>query len=228
MIKYSCILFIAIVLGFFSCKKEKKKEPEPSNSVMLDIYPSDSLKQYIFKPGTYWIYKKTTSSDVDTVKVSSIREFNCTQGPCSVHGLKVDTCRTYHWTIMELKSSFFANHRVLSFCKNTISTGVGTWCENYPIHLLNQNGGDSIGSPYIYVHYNYATITVLSNTFSHVTKVKATNSTYNALGSVFNAPTGYNNVSFFLAKNIGIIRKEILVGPSQTDVWDLVAWNIVQ
>lgn len=197
-------------------------------SVQVDIYAHDSLRYYKFKPGTYWVYKKSTSASYDTVRIVTNTEFLCNYIPCSVHGIKADTCRTYHHFVMSMSSSYFGNTNQLSMCSNYMSSGVGSWCENYPIFYLNQIGGDSINNPFVYVHYSNAIITVQSQTFTNVTKVKATNSGRNALGATFNAPTGYNNVTFFLAKNVGIIRKEILVGPAQTDVWDLVAWNIIQ
>lgn len=223
-------ILIAVLpfLLILSCQKKKKENAPQKTSVQVNIYPYDSLNYYKFKPGTYWVYKKSSTATYDTVRVTSNSEYVCNYSPCSVHGIVSDTCRNYHHFVMNMNSSFFGSNTQLSMCSSYISSGVGEWCENYPIYYLNQLGGDSINGPFIYVHYSNATVSIQSQTFANVTKVKATNSGRNALGAAFNAPYGYNNVTFYLSKNIGIIRKEVLMGPSQTDVWELVAWNIVQ
>lgn len=218
------LIYTLVTFSFFFCRKKEQELPPQKVSVHIPVYPSDSINQFRFKAGSYWIYKKSSSSIYDTVTLTKTEIRVCNYQPCSVSGITKDTCYDIYSFNMEFHSSYYSTDQQQAVIENSYRTGVGYYCQSYHIYAFGTIGGDSINGAKNYVYYSNQPLTLSTNTFSSVTKIKSGDL---AVSSSFNSAYGYG-VTVYLSRNIGIVRKEVQSGASTYDIWDLVSWNAIQ
>lgn len=215
----SILFFVSIVIG--SCKKE----PPPELPLGWDYVHQDLVAYTQFKTGTYWIYRDSLSGLEDSVYCY------------------VDTSFMYHQTGCVQKDGdyMFYNCQFHSYLDgydyyNKISEG------NYSITngqlatvRVKYKPGDYAGETFIMsncfrqgnqatwylgagtVYYKafYEAYAGIVDSFPKVVKFYDTENR-----TEFSSPT-----NFYISKNFGIIRKEIL---DSNKVWDLVRYHILQ
>ena len=220
--KKMIFLSVLMVIFFTTCKKDPDTtEPEPGS----DYVHQDLTAYSHFKTGTYWIYKDSTSGVEDSVYVY------------------YDTSFVYHQTGATQADGdyMFYNCQAHSFYDTydyyyKISMGyyiIST--KEVGVQRIRTKPGDYVGETYLmsnrfvtddvitlysgtgstYYKGFYDSINVLGNYYQSVAKFYDTNN-----ASEYNSPT-----NFYIAKNIGIIKKEKL---DSNKVWNLIRYNIVQ
>ena len=188
--------------------------------------PLEDITAYsYFKTGTYWIYKDSASAVEDSVYVFVDTNYLYHQtntyqeeGDYMFYGFRAyseyDSC-VYYYSI-SMGNYILTTHEVgclLRKYKQPNYIGATFLMTNRFV------AGDQIGyyaaQGMTYYKDYYDSLQILSNSFHKVSKF---HSTINE--TMENSPT-----NFYIAKNIGIIRKEKL-NTSQT--WNLIRYHIVQ
>lgn len=206
---YTSLLFTA------ACKREQDTKP---------TVPLADLTAYsYFKKGTYWIYKDSTSGVEDSVYVYSDTSFKYHQ----TNTVQKDgdymyyDCRTHSYL-----TNFNCYYRISmgDYSISTRENSVDRTRTNPYVgdtYLMSDRfvDGDQIGlytSPgTVYFKNKFSNYMVLGNSFQNTVKFyDSTNP------SEFNSPT-----NFYIAKNIGIVRFEIL---DSNKVWNVIRYSIKQ
>ncbi len=216
------LLSIAILFFFTTCKKDPDVNPQTAGPA----YTLQNLAAYsYFKTGTYWIYKDSTSGVEDSVYVYTDTSYSYYQtGAVQADGnymfynfIALSYFDTYHY------------HYSISMGNYSLSTGeVGVVrMRNKPTDYVGETflmsnrfvANDVItwylGAGSTYYKEFYDSVNILGTYYYSVAKFYDTNN-----ASEYNSPT-----NFYIAKNIGIIKKEKL---DSNKVWNLIRYNIVQ
>lgn len=210
---YLPILFLIVFSG---CKKD----PDQAK------YIPQEIKDYMyFKTGTWWVYEEITSHIRDSMYVTlahdtvvTLEQSSSTQG---------GTYEFYEY----FTHSSFNNCKYTIYCNTTwdrggilpVFRGKSTQTSAIGVTIIMTNAtkiGDKVYSPYSipsYVTY-LGLYDSLSINGSFFYKVKAFNDSKNIT-------EGNDSTFFFIAKNIGIVRKTI---PLKNEVWNLVNYKIEQ
>lgn len=215
-------LSVLIVVFFTTCKKDPDINPQPSGQG----YTPQNLASYsYFKTGTYWIYQDSTSGVEDSVYVYADTSYmyyrtgtvqldgNYMYYNCHAHSY-FDTYDYYYH--IDMGNYILATKEVGTVRIRTKPTDyVG---ETY---LMSNRFVDDdaigwyLGTGMTYFKNFYDSINISGIYFYSVSKFYDTQNL-----TEYESPT-----NFYIAKNIGIIRKEKL---DSNKVWNLVRYNIVQ
>jgi hypothetical protein len=222
MMKKFAILFILFAFFFSACKKDPDCNTQPPSP----SYTFQDLVAYsYFKTGTYWIYKDSTSSIEDSVYVYTDTSYSYYQN----NGIQMEG--TYMFYTFQAHSFFdsYNYHYNISMGNYSVSTNeVGTVrIRTKPTDYVGETYlmsnrfvvGDMItwylGTGSTYYKGFYDSLNILGNNYYSVVKFYDSQNL-----SEYESPT-----NFYIAKNIGIVRKEKL---DSNKVWNLIRYNIVQ
>jgi hypothetical protein len=225
MKKLAYLLFISICLT--GCQKCKKKQPEPdagfNSPVNTDLYA-----YAYFKPGTYWVYQDSITNILDSVYVTYANNGTYTNGDAEV--AQGYYRGTFNWFKCEMISSYdhykYQNWMDQSYEVNGsipvanrekyIMPGSGS---NFgkTVHVAITSIGQQISAYPDYVYYKkfYNNITINDSLFYNVQK-------WLNMHSIIDYE---QNTYYYIAKNIGIIRREQL---DSNRTWNLIRYNIIQ
>jgi hypothetical protein len=221
-IAFNCFFFIFLsTLLFSGCKKFEYEAyfEEPSK-------PLEDLSAYsYFKTGTYWIYKDSASGVEDSMYVYYDTSYSYYQN----NGWQDEgTYMFYYFNAHSYFDSYDYTYKI-SMGNYSIVTGttgverikrkptdyVG---DTYLMHnSIEENAAMSLytGTGTTYFKRHYDSLNVVTNKFYSVSKFFDTNNE-----TEYHSPT-----HFYIAKNIGIIRKEKL---DTIQTWNLIRYHIVQ
>ncbi len=211
-----CIVIIT-ALAICSCKKDSPKlGPDQRMSV-----PQLLIDYGYFKPGTYWVYQDSASHARDSIYVTSSRQgidtllatpdqsYNGYYGYYDVYTLSTFEARKYHnWVNTVFTFSGISELNVYKFIgadsikATDLMTDylvVGQFPGGHPVTFENQY--DSLEQSNVW----YKKVLLFHDSKNATQNNSATNT--------------------YLAKNVGVIRKEIL---TPYKVWNLVRYQIVQ
>lgn len=219
------IFFFICVVTFTGCKKDSKTEPDTgfSSPVNTDLYA-----YAYFKPGTYWVYQDSISGILDSVYVTYANNGTYTNGDAEVaqgyyrgtfSWFKCDMISSYdhykyqNWMDQsyEVNGSAPSVNRVRSHMPNSGTAGGTT------INLAIVPVGKSLGIMLDYVTYQKYYNSFSVNTISFFSTQKWYNFNSNCDDD--------QNTNYYIAKNIGIIRREQL---DSNRVWNLIRYYIHQ
>ena len=221
--KLSSVLAFALLFCFFSCKKDPST---PSYSDYRSPVPQILLDYGCFQKGTYWVYQDSASHILDSVNVSSTNQGTIKTNPdnnhpyygyygnYNVYAISSYEGMEYHYWVDQQFS--FDKHSQITVDRYSNPNSIQeTWLmTDYLVP------GQSFLSPSdtysdIVFEVKYDSIKVLNTYFKNVL----------VFHDGKNATQGNSPTNFYLAKNIGIVRKEI---NTPQRVWNLIRFNIVQ
>ncbi|HEV7232527.1 MAG TPA: hypothetical protein VGO45_14415 [Bacteroidia bacterium] len=214
------ILFISVLIGLISCKKDKatvypdKRIPVPQ--ILADYG--------YFKKGTYWIYRDTATLALDSVYVTASKQGTEQNTPDNGHPYN----GYYGYFNVYTQSSFegvqyndwvdthFTSGGHSEIWRNKINNaGTPSWLMTDYFVVGQTFVPDNGYASTVAFENQYDSLKIESNYFKNV-----------VLFNDKQNPIQYNSVTnVYLAKNIGVIRKEIL---ATHKVWNLIRYNVVQ
>ncbi|HRH01717.1 MAG TPA: hypothetical protein PLI68_10970 [Bacteroidia bacterium] len=213
------IYLIWLLIFLLSCKKQNVEE-------IAHCEVAEDLAAYsFFKKGTYWIYQDSISGMIDSVYVY------------------FDTNFVYHnpgWGIIaEGDYPFYSmsSYSVKEQASLLYITDYGDYKTNSTVGALRKRVGPGAGhgSAYfmvntfqkgIYLRYYGAFDAVTFENYFEDKIIKGRNfQSVAKFGDKDNATEFRNSTLFYVAKNVGIIRKEII---DSNQVWNLIRFKIVQ
>ncbi len=215
----NCLLFSIVLLN--SCKKFEYQAyfEEPPK-------PLEDLSAYsYFKTGTYWIYKDSASGIEDSVYVYYDTSYSYYQN----NGWQDEgTYMFYYFNAHSYYDSYDYTYKISMGNYSVVSGATG-------VERIKRKPTDYVGDTYLmhnkfvsdlamtlytgtgttYFKTFYDSITFTTNRFYLVSKFFDTNNE-----TEYHSPT-----NFYIAKNIGIIRKE---KSDSSIVWNLIRYHITQ
>lgn len=227
---------------FTYCKKDTKTTTTPPQNIASPGY--EELKAYCyFNTGSYWVYQDSLHPAIydsvyviqhginwDTIKTET---FNCIKpGIYELFGTKMKDSQGKTWDfICESSSGFRCVNQgrvivnldiITSICSNNFSIGC-TFLSNWftPGYSI-ENMYTSVKGDKMTFLSNLDSIKVVGNKYETVKEVNnyITGAFLTNCGSL---PVRYNT-NYFVAKNIGIIRK---VEIDSNRVWNLIRYKII-
>ena len=218
---YHSIAFL--ILAFCSCCTDKEGgDPEP----LPVIDAPQEVKDYIiFKPGTYWIYKDSTTGTEDSVFVYDFIEGHDTLYPNNA------PAGIYEWFQVSTSSALDGYDYYYKYYADNIIEH-----PNYMVTVIREKlkPGDYVGEILCFIFppnvgyvaywgpydvasvYQYFDSYILDNlSFQNTIEIHET----------VNITENDQRTNFFFGKNYGIVRKELL---DSNRVWNLTRCNIVQ
>jgi hypothetical protein len=217
--KYFIVISTLVVLFVFSCKRDS---PPVYPDYRISV-PQVLLDYGYFKTGTYWVYQDTASLSLDSVYVTSFDQgthyttpsnnspYSGYYGYYDVYSQDPFEGRQYHnWVNTEFtfgELSTLYEDKIINY-----DSLKETWLMTD--HFVNGQPDPNGGYPVDYEN-QYDSLKIQNVYFKNVLFFQdGKNATQN--NSITNT---------YLAKNVGVIRKEILLTHK---VWNLVRYHIVQ
>lgn len=220
MRKFIYIAFISICL--IGCSKCKKKQPEPEKVYSFPIQP-DLYSYAYFKAGTYWVYQDSVTNVLDSVYVTSSDSGTYTNAP----GTPNLYAGTFNYFSCSMLSSY-DHYRYQNWMDQSYEVNGSKPVVNRSRYATT-NSGSNTGSDILIGLINIGT------SFGNNIKYDYFYNTFNVKILVFPNtqkwinPTNYyddnQKTNYFIAKNIGIVRREQL---DSGKTWNLIRYHIVQ
>ena len=226
--KYLFTVFILLL--WQGCRK---KDPEAISGVYL--FPQEIKDYTFFMPGTYWVYQDSISGVEDcvyvinyTAGIDTIDINSNNTGKEVVEYFGYETARTYdNFTYYYSSNTSFSDQ-----CVDNNEKRPCFWTNREKWGPGNYVGG---GFCFLYKFYDGAwSYSGWASGYSKVSIVSHWNSIilnsilYNSVvefNDNKNITENDNQTNLFFARNIGIIRKELL---DSNETWNLIRFNIVQ
>ncbi|MDF2438651.1 MAG: hypothetical protein K0Q95_3027 [Bacteroidota bacterium] len=194
-------IIISIIIFFVSCKKEENKSRAFEHTqVAPALYP------YLFKVGSYWIYRNSFTGNQDSIGVRTVNRFTYNLGPSGPGegspGDEEYVKVTYYGSIY-----YEETFRTTTIYRGPFEEG------STPKSVSFFSG--SPGSIWVNATYEAVldSLTVEGTTYHDVVKMRIQQDAY------------ISNCNFYYVKNIGIIRKELLTNNIVTSTHDLIRYN---
>lgn len=208
-----------ISLLFTACHKDPPVEPKPA-------VPLQDIKAYsYFKTGTYWIYKDSATSAEDSVYVYADTAYsyynsgnpivaagNYMYYDCRAHSY-YDTYNYYY----QIDMGYYGSEGSVGVKR--IRTKPGDYVGETFLMSNRFEKGESVtlytGTGTSYFKIFYDSLSVMGKYYKKVVKFNDTR----------NASEYESSTNFYIAKNIGIVRKEKL---DTITTWNLIRYRIIQ
>lgn len=204
------IILICLIV-FISCVK--KKVPVEPTVYIKTVNLSNQIKAFgYFKVGSYWIYRDSTNTVLDSVYVTTAsittKEFQINDTL-----YKVETATVTF-------NNFLNKFTLCSWPNDNISTKQN-W--GYTIFEIDTSHVTSVIGDGLNINKSLSSLSVLSNTYVNVREIYFS---YKFLGS---GPYVWYVENNYWCKNIGIIKRRIYNAPLMTySTYELLRHNIVQ
>jgi hypothetical protein len=217
----SRIIIIAVFLLFSQCKKDKPVSSPPTP----DITPQEVYDYGFFRPGTYWVYKDSVSGSIDSVYV-----IYGIKGADTVDLGQGDGMKAYEKYEVKMHSTF-ENYDYYIWYN-------ATWSGKNPrrdkLFFTKSRPGDYVGEiilceiPAIPGHVLYGCGNGIVLTKEVYQSFLMDTTSYNnvvRISETLDCVQGGQSSNYYLAQNIGIIRKEYI---DSNSVWKMLRSNILQ
>ncbi|HYG14440.1 MAG TPA: hypothetical protein VEC12_01725 [Bacteroidia bacterium] len=228
MKKFTVIILLILFTGVInSCK------PDDNGKLKQTSFPvPQEVKDYMyFKPGTYWIYQDSATGDLDTVNVTD-----------TVVASKTDDGNYYEHYETRTYSSFYKYYYYYkvntSFSDRCITQNESRPC--YNIVAVKTRPGNYVGEstllylPFQKNYWGYAYLTSEKSIVKMADRIPDLSIGNNSFNDVLIVNTTHSlfysfaETNFFIAKNIGIVRKEIFETNGNKQIWNIISYNIHQ
>jgi len=206
-------LILLLVIGLMtSCKKETPPEE------FYYQYLSSSLKPYMFKSGSYWVYENDSTGIVDSIVVTATKHDFFILSPTGPGQTGTQTKVEYYkleiYDVLNVTSYIDFLHGSVVI-RNGSESGISYLGQ--PILLAHSPIGSTSNGAQV-----WDTISVLnvgSNTFHGVQEMKIIYSEQNQIE--FDHDT-----YLYFADSIGLVKKEIDLGSGNIESWSLKRWSV--
>jgi hypothetical protein len=192
-------IFLFLAISFLGCTKEEGKKIIPTYSISKSLYP------YLFSQGSFWVYMKTNSNDLDYISVISIsRDYFYV--PPSTPGQGIRAYEEFYTIRYSSSLTGFYDEQLFGY---VISRGL----YNGGFVFLS---GKTIGDKRMNAELTDVidTLTVEHKMYKQVTKMKIKSDQYIV-----------GNFNLYYADSVGIVRKEKTENDSITETWNLIEFN---
>lgn len=218
---YISLLFFIITVSVFSSCKEKKTYCEENPGECRSVLTAKQF--FLFKIGSWWVYEEETSLERDSVYVTEYTNSSGYDFDMRTYSTLEDY--VYHY------SPFFAGGN------QSCSESAPVQGKCLYINRSKGKSGDYVGQGYcFFVNYRKGDDAFITgNIYFENNKIIVSNvlSTYN-IGTLNFGETviihelstrieGIQPTNHYFAKNVGLIRKELL---DSNQVWNLVSYHI--
>jgi len=215
--KFSFFLLITIVI--LSCQRD---EEEPVPIIQACEY-DDSIEElkawHYFKQGTWWVYRDENSGEIDTISVYTSSE-----------GVNPENWAVFFWFAQSSATDFEYRYRFNESYSRNCNETHDCMCHKVDRSTITSN--DFIGSDWCFLFPNVLDLYIVHGWTERTTLVESLKS-FEVEQYVFNdvvhwisnghPSENYQPVEFYLAKNIGIIRRVL---PEQNRDWVLIDYYI--
>ncbi len=229
MKKYLNIIILSICL---MCFTQCKKDVAPTPITYTNYTPNQTIKDYcIFKTGTYWVYKDSTSGKLDSVWVYHYNQttdtFKKTQTDiyyCPVYLYRTFSSKYRSNNYVEFNTAFEVNENLNLIYESVIdSTGfIGMYVKAFSPFTINRQQGEGIDVCTLEQNID-SLFGIGGNKFKSVLKYTHTQDYSNYY--FINYQHFENKTNTYFAPHIGMVRKEV---PDSNIVWNLIRYHIVQ
>ncbi len=215
--KFSFFLLITIVI--LSCQRD---EEEPVPIIQACEY-DDSIEElkawHYFKQGTWWVYRDENSGDVDTIGVYH-----------SGDGVSENNWPFFYWYAQSSATDFEYRYRFSESYSRNCNDTHDCMCHKVDRSTITSN--DFIGSDWCFSYPNVPGIYITNGWYGRSTLVEIfplyeiSNFGFDEVihwKSDEHPSENYQVVEFYIAKNIGIIRRIL---PEQNRDWVLIDYYI--
>lgn len=208
LIRLKYILPFFLISLFIGCKKEPDNIP-PEDHIDTAFVDKDLKQNYLFNPGSKWIYK-SEKSEFDTVKLISQQRLFV--GPIWVHGVQATNCAEFYTSYYKsnTKDSFIDVYNLNYIMRNPTGDYWFSFNSNGIIYIPFHITGDSTRE--IKLLEIIDSLTLFGKTYLNVAKIQ----------KLKDENENYHDTYYYFAKHFGIIRKEI----KDSITWDLYESDI--
>jgi len=207
------LIFITGMSIIMSCKKDN-----PTEQYSYD-YLSASLKPFMFKNGSYWVYENDTTGILDSILVTGTKHDFFIQSPTGPgqtgSPVKVEY---YKIELYDALNAINFNDFLLGAIITRNGTENGNSHMGQPILLSNFYIGDKLNGAQLFD--TLAILNVNNNTFHEVQEMKIIypEQTQNEFA---------HDTYLYFADSIGLVKKEIDLGNGNFESWSLKRWRVI-
>ncbi|MFZ5552228.1 MAG: hypothetical protein ACOZCO_03865 [Bacteroidota bacterium] len=220
MLKRHYIFLVLVLLLYQACKKNNELPEEelyvrPVNHT--ETHTSDSLiAAFLFQPGTYWVYKNPVDNSSDSVFIHSISDlhYGCSSGGPYGNYSHDDYYKTMNLSGVQETDKYY-------LVGNTFCIYFGTCAFSGSIFEYDQNSLSGVGSGEIEF---YDSLLVESTWYYDVSKTRL-----NVIApQQFALFKRYNGSCFYINRQYGIVKKELMDKEGNITVLNLVNSQIIR
>ena len=196
------IAFMSLLLLFSACNKE---DETTLNAIHRKISPD--LQKYLFDSGSYWIYKDSSTTSIDSTVVTSIsKDIFLLMPTAPGQGVSGDEeYFTINYTSFPSNTNY--SEEIVG---SIISRGHAQGGVTY---ISSNNVGETIYNAQIEDVID--SLIVEGHPYHHVVKMRIQSDNFISA-----------NYNFYYVDSIGIIRKETRIGESIAESWNLVRYEV--
>lgn len=210
-IRTSILLILVIGSLAFSCNDINEPENQTDTTRLIEA----SLKPYLFKTGSFWIFENDSTGSLDSIVVIST-EHDSYWCPPPVHGAPGQKHEYYKIT----KENFSNSEIFNDFMDHSHirRNGGGSFGElGQPIFMA----GEEVGAGYngMEIIDIIPKLVINGNTFTDVSQVKITAT------EQYQQEFEYDTYLYF-TDSIGIIKQEVMKDSENIESWSLKRWTV--
>jgi len=195
------ILLILIIISFFSCSKDEEKEtPQPVGTI------SSSLHPFLFKKGSYWIFKNQNTGQLDSVVVNSISKNIFTVGPSHPGQGSQGQEEYYNINYLSTINGSYDEQLIGYVISKGLFSGGYVYLSNHKI------GEESLNAKLTNI---YDSLSIESNLYQNVVKMENSKDSYLT-----------SDLNLYYVDSIGLVKKEIISNDSIIDTWNLLRYSV--
>lgn len=188
-----------------------------SQSISDTMYISNSLKDYLFEKGTFWVYEEINTNLIDSLVITEVTHtFN---PEIWIKGQRAFRAQEYYQINYESKTLNYKTwDKYIGYV--VVREGINWGNDGQYIFLSSYNiGDDSQGAKIV---NTLDTMEINNFKFSKVTKMLIMKNKFE------NDQPTYYYYYYYYANGIGIIRKEICLNDTSQvqEVWNIKNWKI--
>jgi hypothetical protein len=205
-------LFCLTIIFLNSCSKHDSQETNTWQSTTY--YLADSLKPYMFKEGSYWVYENDSTHILDSVSV-------------------ISTERSFFLQTIAHEGANQVEYYKINLHDFRDTVNYYDYLSNSTIRK-NSGGENCLGQPVFYLvsafshccccglYYldAFSSLNINGNTFNDVKQFKI--KVAEQCGSNF-----INDTYYYYKDGIGVVRKQFDDGNGNIDTWSLKRWHVI-
>jgi hypothetical protein len=201
--KIKLLLIILFIIAVSSCKKDTEIKTKPFNHSKLN----SSLYPFLFDVGSYWIYRDTSSNQIDSTILANISKSTFLMSPSAPGEGPQGDVEYFNINYFSFLNNESYDEQLLGY---VISRGL--YNGGFTLLSSKKIGDKSLNAEIINV---FDSLKIEGNTYKKVVKMKITKDSYID-----------NNYNFYYVDSIGVIRKETTINDSIIKTWNLLRCKI--
>jgi hypothetical protein len=207
LIQFMKQVLCILLLSLFAVSCKKKVTDNQSTYEYTHGKISSSLYPYLFNVGSYWVYKDTANSNLDSVTLTDIQRDTFIIGP-SVPG------QGPRGELEYFDTKYYSSYQASSYSEKLMTYVISRSLDHAAYIFLSGKGkGYSLENAKIVDVID--SIIIENAIYRNVTKMKITKSYY------ING-----NFYFYYADSIGVVKRETITNDTVIQTWNLLRHNV--